>query len=44
MAEQKAPAGGIWLRVLGSLIIALMFAALIYAAVIGLSNFQRIGV
>ena len=44
MADQEAPAGGIWLRILSGLIITLMFAALIYAAVIGLSNFQRIGV
>ena len=44
MAEQEAPAGGIWLRILSSLIITLMFAALIYGAVIGLINYQRIGV
>jgi hypothetical protein len=44
MAEQEALAGGIWLRILSSLIITLIVATLIYAAVIGLSNFQRIGV
>ena len=44
MADQKAPAAGLWLRLLSSLIMTLICAAMIYAAVIGLSNFQRIGV
>ena len=44
MTEPQAPKVAIWLRVLSGLIIALMLAALLYAGVIGLINFPRIGV
>jgi hypothetical protein len=44
MAEQEALAGRTWLRVLSGLIIALILVSLLYAGVIGLINFQRIGV
>jgi hypothetical protein len=44
MTESRAPKVATWLRVLSGLMIALMLAALLYASVIGLINFPRIGV
>ena len=44
MVEQETLAGGGWLRVLSGLIIVLILVSLLYASVIGLINFQRIGV
>jgi hypothetical protein len=44
MVEPAIPEGCAWLRILSSLIIALILVSLLYACVIGLINFQRIGV
>ena len=44
MTEIESSRGSPWLRLLSGLIIAVMTAALLYAVVIGLLNFQRIGV
>jgi hypothetical protein len=44
MAAPEAPQSSTWLQVLSGLIIALILAALIYAGIIGLINFRRIGV
>jgi hypothetical protein len=44
MVERAAPAGGTWLRILSGLIIALILVSLLYASIIGVINFQRIGV
>jgi hypothetical protein len=44
MTEQEALPGKAWVRVLSGLIIALILVSLLYASVIGLINFQRIGV
>lgn len=44
MTEPQAPKIASWLHILSGLIIALMLAALLYASIIGLINFPRIGV
>jgi nitric oxide reductase large subunit len=44
MAQLEPSKGGVWLRILSGLIIVLVAVALLYAVVIGLVNFQRIGV
>jgi hypothetical protein len=44
MVERATPEGGAWLRLLSSLIIALILVSLLYASIIGVINFQRIGV
>ena len=44
MVERATPEGGTWLRILSSLIIALILVSLLYASIIGVINFQRIGV
>jgi hypothetical protein len=44
MAERKTLPGTTWLRVLSSLIIALILVSLLYAGIISVINFQRIGV
>ena len=44
MVERATPAGCTWLRILSSLIIALILVSLLYASIIGVINYQRIGV
>jgi hypothetical protein len=44
MAQAEPANASGWLRVLSGLVIAVVMAALLYAVVIGLMNFQRIGV
>jgi hypothetical protein len=44
MDERATPEGSPWLRILSGLIIALILASLLYASVIGLINYPRIGV
>ena len=44
MVERAAPQGSNWLRLLSGLIIALILVSLLYASIIGVINYQRIGV
>ena len=44
MVERATPEGSAWLRLLSGLIIALILVSLLYASIIGVINFQRIGV